>query len=58
MFSKTRSFEAFLSFRMEWFSNETIMNIEHLIILKIENWPIKVAVGIKGGDQHTIPVTS
>ena len=29
------------SFRMEWFSNETIKNIVLFIILKIENWPIK-----------------
>ena len=32
-----------------WFSKETIKNIEHLLTLKIGNWPIKVAGGIKGG---------
>ena len=50
-FHKTHSFEVFLSFGMVWFSNETIMNIELFIILKIENWPIQVARGIKGGDR-------
>ena len=29
------------SFKMVWFSNEAIKNIELFIILKIENWPIK-----------------
>ena len=37
---------------MIWFSHETIRNIELLIILKIENWPIKSAGGIKGGDHN------
>ena len=41
VFHKTHLFQVFLSFKMIWFSHETIHVIELLIIVKIENWPIK-----------------
>ena len=41
VFNKTHLFQVFLSFKMIWFSHETIQNIELLINVKIENWPIK-----------------
>ena len=50
VFHKTHLFQVLLSFKMLWFSYETINNIEPLIIVKIENWPIKNVSGIKGGD--------
>ena len=56
MSSSKTSFPLWVSFKRVWFSKETIKDLEHLLTLKIGNWPIKVAAGIKGGDRNGIVI--
>ena len=55
VFHKTHLFQVFLSFKMIWFSHETIQNIELLIIVKIENWPIKRCPEQGGANRYCFP---